>query len=115
MKKTLLSLLLCALLALSGCDAARRNSNDNAAFQIAATTYPVYLLTQAVTDGIDGVAVNLVIDQQVSCLHNYTLTMQDMEAVEKADILIENGAVIEDYISEAEQITSLAGEQGDNK
>lgn len=31
------------------------------------------------------------------------------------DILIENGAVIEDYISEAEQITLLAEQQGDNK
>ena len=100
MKKTFLSLLLCALLALSGCGATRQNSNDSAAFQVAATTYPIYLLTQAVTDGIDGVDVKLVIDQQVSCLHNYTLTMQDMEAVEKADVLVENGAGLEDFLDD---------------
>ena len=53
---------------------ARQGHADSAALQVAATTYPVYLLTQAVTEGIDGVEVKLVIDQQVSCLHNYTLT-----------------------------------------
>ena len=71
MKKTLLSLLICAALALSGCGA-RQGHADSAALQVAATTYPVYLLTQAVTEGIDGVEGKLVIDQQVSCLHNYT-------------------------------------------
>ncbi len=99
MKKTLLSLLICAALALSGCGA-RQDHADSAALQVAATTYPVYLLTQAVTEGIDGVEVKLVIDQQVSCLHNYTLTMQDMEAVEKADVLVENGAGLEDFLDD---------------
>ena len=99
MKKTLLSLLICAALTLSGCGA-RQDSADSAALQVAATTYPVYLLTQAVTEGIDGVEVKLVIDQQVSCLHNYTLTMQDMEAVEKADVLVENGAGLEDFLDD---------------
>ena len=99
MKKTLLSLLICAALALSGCGA-RQDRADSAALQVAATTYPVYLLTQAVTEGIDGVEVKLVIDQQVSCLHNYTLTMQDMEAVEKADVLVENGAGLEDFLDD---------------
>lgn len=99
MKKTLLSLLICTALTLSGC-AARQERADNAALQVAATTYPVYLLTQAVTEGIDGVEVKLVIDQQVSCLHNYTLTMQDMEAVEKADVLVESGAGLEDFLDD---------------
>ena len=99
MKKTLLSLLICAALTLSGCGA-RQDSADSAALQVAATSYPVYLLTQAVTEGIDGVEVKLVIDQQVSCLHNYTLTMQDMEAVEKADVLVENGAGLEDFLDD---------------
>ena len=99
MTKTLLSLLICAALTLSGCGA-RQDSADSAALQVAATAYPVYLLTQAVTEGIDGVEVKLVIDQQVSCLHNYTLTMQDMEAVEKADVLVENGAGLEDFLDD---------------
>lgn len=99
MKKTLLSLLICSALALSGCGA-RQDHADSAALQVAATTYPAYLLTQTVTEGIDGVEVKLVIDQQVSCLHNYTLTMQDMEAVEKADVLVENGAGLEDFLDD---------------
>ena len=46
-----------ASLALSGCGA-RQGHADSAALQVAATTYPVYLLTQAVTEGIDGVVLD---------------------------------------------------------
>lgn len=100
MKKTILSLLLSGLLLLSGCGAGRSAGADTAEFQAAATTYPVYLLAQAVTDGVEGVSVSLVIDQEVSCLHNYTLTMQDMRAVEQADVLLINGMGLEDFLDD---------------
>ena len=84
MKKTIFSLLLSGLLLLSGCASTQATQTSSSDFQAAATTYPVYLMAQAVTEGVEGVSVSLVIDQQVSCLHNYTLTMQDMRSVEQA-------------------------------
>ncbi len=100
MKKAFLTLLLSGLLALSGCASSQPGEADQAEFQVAATTYPVYLLSQAVTEGVDGVSVSLVIDQEVSCLHDYTLTMQDMRRVEQADVLLINGLGLEDFLED---------------
>lgn len=97
MKKTIFPLLFAGLLLLSGCG---KSPAAESTLQLACTTYPVYLLTQAVTEGVEDVTVDLVIDQEVSCLHDYTLTMRDMEAVERADVVICNGAGLEDFLED---------------
>ena len=98
MKKQLTFLLALVLLLLPGCGTPA--TRDNAELTIACTTYPVYLLTQAVTEQVPDTAVQLVINQQVSCLHNYTLTMADMKTIEGADLLVINGAGLEDFLSD---------------
>ncbi|MGM9537309.1 MAG: metal ABC transporter substrate-binding protein [Candidatus Onthomonas sp.] len=98
MKKTLLALVLALLLLLSGCSGSAEAHRDD--FSIACTTYPVYLLANTIAGELDGVSVSLVIDQQVSCLHDYTLTMKDMRAVESADVVIINGAGLEDFLDD---------------
>lgn len=87
------------VLSLTACGKTTSGPDDNT-LQIACTTYPVYLLAQEVTEGVEDVAVTLVIDQQVSCLHNYTLTMQDMKAIEAADILAINGGDMEHFLED---------------
>lgn len=99
MKRILMCLLLTVSMLLSGCGTATSN-HDPDTLQVAATTYPVYLLTEAVTEDIPNVEVKLIIDQEISCLHNYTLTMRDMVAVEQADVLVLNGAGMEDFLSD---------------
>ena len=98
MKKSLLALVLALLLLLTGCGKSSEAAQD--AFSIACTTYPVYLLANTIAGGLDGVSVSLVIDQQVSCLHDYTLTMKDMRAVEAADVIVSNGAGLEDFLDD---------------
>lgn len=98
MKKRLTFLLALSLLFLSGCSTSA--TQDTADFTIACTTYPVYLLTQAVAEQVPDTAVQLVVNQQVSCLHNYTLTMTDMKLIEEADLLVINGAGLEDFLSD---------------
>lgn len=97
--KRLFCLLLGLSLLFSGCGA-QNTTKQEEVVAVAATTYPVYLLTQAVIEGVEGVEVSLVIDQEVSCLHNYTLTMQDMVRVEQADVLVLNGAGMEDFLED---------------
>lgn len=86
------------LLGLVSCGSAP--SKTDASLRVACTTYPVYLLAQTVTEGVDDVALSLVIDQQISCLHNYTLTMADMKAVESADVIAINGADMEEFLED---------------
>lgn len=96
-KKRLLPLLLAALL-LAGCVQAPAEDEK---LHILATTYPVYLFTTALTEGIDGVEVSLLVNSQTSCLHDYTLTVNDMKAIESADIIVMNGAGLEDFMADA--------------
>ena len=45
--------------------------------------------------------VEQVITDKVSCIHDYTLTVPQMKIIEAADIVVENGAGFEDFMSDA--------------
>ena len=100
MKRPILSMLLSVLLLLPGCTQAPSGSSQEEGLTVLATTYPVYLMTQAVTQDVPDVTVDLVVNQQISCLHNYTLTMADMKVIESADLLIINGAGLESFLDD---------------
>ena len=101
MKKLLAAACTLGLL-LTACSApAASQPEDDGTLHILATTYPVYLFTTAVTEGVDGVEVSLLVNQQTSCLHDYTLTVSDMKAIEGADVIVMNGAGLEDFMDDA--------------
>ena len=88
MKKKTIWALATALLALlaTGC-AAQTNGQTT----IVTSFYPMYVLTLNVTDGIDGVTVQNMAEQNVGCLHDYQLQTRDMVTLEGADALVING------------------------
>lgn len=90
-------------LLLSGCGARQTapSAEDDSVLTIAATTYPVYELLAALTGGMDHVVLTLVVDQQISCLHDYTLTVEDMRTLEHADVIVINGAGLEAFMADA--------------
>lgn len=109
MKKKLLSLLCAAALALTaGCGASNTQDTPEGTLRVLATTYPVYLFTTAVTEGAEGVEVSLLVNQETSCLHDYTLTVNDMKAIEKADVIVKNGAGFETFMDDALSHSSAA-------
>ena len=94
-----LAALACALaLALTGCGGPPAEDDT---LHVLATTYPAYLFTTAVTEGAGGVEVDLLVNQPTSCLHDYTLTVTDMKAVQRADVIVMNGAGLEDFLADA--------------
>ena len=102
---------LCALvLLLSACgQPAASQPQDEDTLHIVATTYPVYLFTTAVTEGAEGVEVSLLGNQQTSCLHDYTLTVSDMKAIEGADVIVMTGAGLEDFMDDALSASDAQG------
>ena len=67
-------------------------------FRILTTFYPMYILTQNVVGGIDGVTVSNMAEQTVGCLHDYTLQTRDMVMLEEADALVINGGGMEQFM-----------------
>lgn len=102
MGRTCLPVLLVLCLLLAACSPVQREADGgDQERQLLATTYPVYLFASEVTRGAEDVTVSLMIDQPVSCLHDYTLTVQDMKALEKADMVLLNGAGLEEAMEDA--------------
>ncbi len=97
MKKTILSLAMALLFLLPGCSSSLSSS---ARFTVATTTYPLYLLTQMVTEGIDDVEIVSIINQPISCPHDYSLSVNDMKKIEQADVLVQNGVGLEPFLSD---------------
>ena len=60
--------------------------------------YPMYILTQNVAAGIDGVTVQNMAEQNVGCLHDYQLQTRDMVTLEGADALVINGGGMEQFM-----------------
>ena len=102
MKKKLLAVLLSGtlLLSLTACGTPEGEKEDDSILTIAATTYPVYLLADMVVGDMDGIELKLVVDQQISCLHDYTLSVEDMRILERADVVLINGAGLEEFLDD---------------
>lgn len=65
---------------------------------IVTSFYPMYILTQNVAVGIDGVTVQNMAEQNVGCLHDYQLQTRDMVTLEGADALVINGGGMEQFM-----------------
>lgn len=86
-------LLLCA--PLSGCAAREAERYD-----VLASTAPVRAMTAALLEGT-GLHCGLVVTESVSCLHDYTLTVSQMEKLGRADVVVLNGLGLEDFMEDA--------------
>lgn len=90
MKRVFCVVLALLILLLPGC------GNDDDA-QIVATTLPVYEFTLRLCEGTD-LTVTRLIDQNISCLHDYTLTVSQMRAIESAQVTVISGGGLEEFL-----------------
>ena len=88
-----LLIIICIALTLFACDANTNNA------EIAATTLPVYEFTKLLCVGTN-LQVAQVITEDVSCLHDYTLQIQQMKILESAEMIIISGAGLESFLDD---------------
>lgn len=104
MKKLLVFLILFAAV-LTGC-------TQPETAPVAATTLPVWEFTQRLCEGT-GISVARLVTENVSCLHDYTVQVPQMQTVEAADMVVCSGAglesFLEDILHEAKKVDASAG------
>ena len=91
MKRIILPILIIILL--WGCSPAKPSA------QVAATTLPVYEFTCRITEGT-GITVTRLVTESVSCLHDYSLNVEQVKAVEAAEIVVISGAGLEEFMED---------------
>jgi ABC-type Zn uptake system ZnuABC Zn-binding protein ZnuA len=65
--------------------------------QVAATTLPVYEFTCRIV-GRTGISVTRLVTESVSCLHDYSLNVNQVKALEAADLIVISGAGLEEFM-----------------
>lgn len=111
-------LLLSLLLLLTGCAKAPEP------VEIAATTLPVYEFTRDLCRGT-GLSVGRLVTESVSCLHDYSLNVNQVRLAEQAEVLVLSGAGLEEFmedlltgkpsIDSSQGIPLLEGEEHDHE
>lgn len=123
-------MLLCILLVCLGATTLYvRMSDDNGADEenllVVTSFYPMYVATDNVVTGIDGITLQNLSEPQTGCLHDFQLTPEDMRLLSKADVFVINGGGIEGFMADVasaypdltiieacEDITLLESENG---
>lgn len=100
MRKLIFSI--CAvLLLLTSCGTEQTTDSTDNTIHITATTYPVYLFVKDIVQDVPAAEVSLMVNQPVSCLHNYTVSVKDMKLLDRSDLIFLNGAGLEENMSDA--------------
>ena len=88
------ALIICmAVLFLCGC------SQQAESADLAATTLPVYEFTTRLCEGTPLTTTRLI-TEEVSCLHDYSLNVNQVKAAEAADIIVISGAGLEEFMED---------------
>jgi len=66
--------------------------------KIVASFYPMYIMTKNVVKDIPGVSVQNLTPPFTGCLHDYTVTTNDMKKLADAQVFVANGAGIESFL-----------------
>ena len=93
MRKIFLLVVLALLVGLVGCSPSTETP------QVMATTKPVYDFTSRLCADT-GITVGLLIQESVSCLHDYSLNVQQVRNAEAAEVMIISGAGLEEFMQD---------------
>ena len=110
-KIRILTLFICLLLILPGCgrgSQAPQGNNSADGLTIITSFYPIYLETINITRDIEGVQVINMTQSQTGCLHDYSLTTENLKTLSDGDVFVVNGAGMESFLDKVvDQLPNL--------
>ena len=86
------------IIGLIGLRKAKPPKEENSNFKIVTTFYPMYIMTSNIAQGAQNIELVNMTDINTGCVHDYTLSTTDMKKIEGANVLIENGFGLENFI-----------------
>ena len=106
--KRILSALLCAAVCLTGFSGCGTPAKESSRLKLLSSFYPIAIMALNITDGVEGVAVESMAQQQTGCLHGLQMTTADMKKAETADAFLINGAGMEGFLDKiSDQLPEL--------
>lgn len=75
-------------------------------FKIVTSFYPIYIIAENITNGAENVELSNMAEVNGGCLHDYTLSTNDVKKVENADVFVQNGEGIENFTDKILEIYS---------
>lgn len=131
------SMIFICVVVLSGCSSQKNNdqssnigANGKKTLTVAASFYPIYIFTLNVAKDVPNVKVIDMTKPMTGCLHDYSITTDDMKTLDGAQVFVINGAGMESFMdkvtnqmpnlkvidsSNGIQLMKSAGDQGDNQ
>ncbi len=82
----------------------RKKPEQEDKLRVVSSFYPIYVILENLTEDVSTVEVYNLTDNQTGCLHDYQLTARDMRKLDGADLLIINGADMESFIYDIEDV-----------
>jgi len=73
-------------------------ANETKDIKIVASFYPVYIMAKNVVKDVPGVSVQNLTPPLTGCLHDYTVTTNDMKKLADMQVFVANGAGMESFL-----------------
>lgn len=104
-------------------------ASEEKTIKVVASFYPMYIMALNVVKDVPGVTVSNLTPPMTGCLHDYTVTTDDMKKLVGANVFVANGAGMESFLdrivsqysqvkvvqlSEGIPLIKGEGEEGDN-
>ncbi len=99
-KFLLILIMLFQILSCTKASVEKKNLNITTSF------YPIYIFTLNIAKDVPDVKINNLTKPATGCLHDYSLTPEDMKVLETTNILIINGGGMESFLGKAVSLLS---------
>jgi len=127
----ILAVVITSGLIFTGCatDKKEEKTSKEDKLTIVSSFYPMYISLLNITDGIENVEVKNMTEPTTGCLHDYSITTENMKTLEGANVFVVNGAGMESFMekvtaevpklkiieaSKGIELIKGDGEEGDN-
>jgi len=78
----------------------KKTIQEDNKFKIVTSFHPIYVMALNLGNGAENIEIVNMTENHAGCLHNHTLSTSDMKKIENADVFIQNGLNLEEFMED---------------